>query len=292
MGCGESVATAQDPKVFSQVDDRAISKLPETFEKQEFQEARSHLQMSESLTLLRSIARDLTKKPPLTSVPATLDKACFICCNTYTVPKYTLGVGPTNDAITIAANHKQRGYQVFFIYNPTPKEFLDFLPLFLSRTKKELTVYYTGNGALKTFSNADNADQDAMVFDNGSIKCADLLNVLQANKNEKVRILLLSDACKSGPVWDIQSAVTREIHLTPNIIALSAAKDQKEDSKNLIGQNGQGLFTYFFCKAVAQNKVIPPSELEQQINQNLAKFRQHIVLETTDQALSGKPLFA
>ncbi|OHT14995.1 hypothetical protein TRFO_42784 [Tritrichomonas foetus] len=40
----------------------------------------------------------------------------FIVCNTYTKPKYQLCVGPLNDSVTVAVNHKKMGYKVVYLH--------------------------------------------------------------------------------------------------------------------------------------------------------------------------------
>ncbi|OHT11283.1 Clan CD, family C14, metacaspase-like cysteine peptidase [Tritrichomonas foetus] len=249
--------------------------------------------MAEAKEIFTALAKDLTGKPPYTSVPPSLNKACFICCNTYQTVKYALGVGPMNDSITVAKNHKDRGYQVFFLHNPTADEFLQFLPLFLKRTKDELTIFYTGHGASVKDKNGDESDgfDEAMVFDKGHIIDDKLVQILQDNANGKTRILLLTDCCHSGSIWDIQSAEKHNIKLPGNIISVSAAKDAQTAKQTTIGNKSQGIFTYFFWKTLNANPTATPDEIANVINGNLKRFNQFLVCAETTPAMAKQPLF-
>ena len=295
MGCGES-AVDNPTEIDSQaeIQERAVSKVKKNFKKAEFQEARQSMSVDQAIKLFNSVAKDISKKPAESAVPSKMDKACFICCNTYNKAELSLGVGPMNDAITVASNHKDRGYQVYFIHNPKPQEFLDLLPLFLQRTKKELTVFYTGHGANVQDKNGDESDgfDEAMIFDEGYIVDDQLVQILNDNANGKTRILLLTDCCHSGSIWDIQSAQKHNLKLPPNIISLSAAKDSQTAKQTTIGKKSQGIFTYYFWETVNEKKNSTPTQIANAINPKLSKFNQLLVVSATSSAMQNKPLFA
>lgn len=135
-----------DPSSWEDSDNFEAEELPSThFTVETFEELRNHNTPELALKQLNELATDL----------ATIDykqltetaRVCFILCNTYNKPEYQLGVGPINDSITVAANHKRMGYTVYFLHNPTSSVFLEHLEFFLQKTTQYLTVFYTGHGA-------------------------------------------------------------------------------------------------------------------------------------------------
>ncbi|OHS93980.1 Clan CD, family C14, metacaspase-like cysteine peptidase [Tritrichomonas foetus] len=290
MGCGESAVDSSDV----QIQERAVNNLNDgNFDKKQFQAARNALPIDAALQIFRKTAVDLTGKKP-SALPSSMEKCCFICCNTYTKKEYELGVGPMNDSITVAENHKKRGYQVFFVHNPKPDEFLAFLGPLFKLTTKELTIFYTGHGANVKDRNGDESDgmDEAMVFDTGHIVDDKLVDVIIANANGKTRVLLLTDCCHSGSIWDLQSAMKHKKNLPANIISISAAKDSQTAKQTTIGKKSQGIFTYYFWDIVNKNKGITPKEIESKINVSLKKFNQLLVLCGTSKDMESKPLFA
>lgn len=292
MGCGESIDSVKQPEFSSKIEERAISRIKEGFKKNEFQEARNSMQMSEALTIIRSIAKDLTKKPPLTTVPATIDKACFIICNTYTVPKYALGVGPMNDAITVAKNHKDRGYQVFFLHNTSDREFLSYLPLFAQRTKKELTIFYAGHATTIKESDENDANVESMVFDNGTVSDNQFFSCISDNANGKTRILLITDCCHAGILWNIPQASKNSIKLPQNIISLYSTKITETAKNSAIGKKSQGIFTYFFWKELNEKRQATVNQIVSDINTNLKNYNEVLTHSETTSNLVDKPLFS
>ena len=292
MGCGESIDSVRQPDFSSKIEERAISRIKGVFKKEEFQEARNSMQMSEGLTLIRSIARDLTKKPPITTIPATLDKACFIICNTYTVPKYALGVGPMNDAITVAKCHKDCGYQVFFLNNTSDKEFLSYLPLIVKRTKKELTIYYTGYATNIKTNDQDEINAESMIFDNGSVSDNKFFNCIAENSNGKARILLIADCCHAGILWDMQLAQKNSISLPQNILSLYSTKISETAKKTAIGKKSHGIFTYFLSKILKENKQATVDQISTEINPQLKIYNEVLMHNETTPSLIDRPLFS
>ena len=222
-----------------------------------------------------------------------LDKVCFILCNTYTKPSYQLGVGPLNDAFTVAQNHQKLGYDIYYLHNPKKQLFLDCLEFFLKHTKKRLTVFYTGHGASLPDKSGDESDglDEVLVFDTGYIVDDILLESLANNANRKSKILLLSDCCHSGSIWDIQSAKRQHIKLPENIVSISAAKDSQTAKQTTIGQKSQGIFTYYFWSIVNANPNITVKDMQDKINPSLNRFNQHYTYACTSPSLADEPIF-
>jgi hypothetical protein len=226
----------------------------------------------------------------------SLDKACFIVCNTYTTPTLRLGVGPLNDSILVAQNHTRRGYQVFFLHNPRLDQFLAFLPVFLRNTVKALTVFYTGHGINVPDLNGDESDglDEAMVFDGGKIVIDDrLLEILIKNANGRTRILLLSDCCHSGSIWDIQSGLRQRgiAGLPANIISIAGSSDSQQAKQTQVGKDKRGMFTYHFWKAVNARPYPTPHAIEQEVNAAIAQYEQKMVAAATRPKMLTEPIF-
>ena len=109
------------------------SELPvNDFSKEEFVELRTNNTEQSALEQLKSLGSELTESNK--STLTTNKRACLICCNNYTKQSYQLGVGPINDSVTVAANHKYMGYTVYFLHNPKAALFLEYLQLFRQKT--------------------------------------------------------------------------------------------------------------------------------------------------------------
>lgn len=287
MGCAESA-----DNVDVQERDAPVNGLPNNFSKQQFQDARTKQTIDEQLKYFNKLGTCMNGKKN-SEVPSQLTKVCFLCCNTYTKPDYALGPGPLNDSLTVAENHKKRGYQIFYLHNPDPKEFLAFLQVFLSKTQVSLTVFFTGHGANIKDTNGDESDgqDEAMVFDNGYIVDDQLVEYLEKYANGKARVLLLTDCCHSGSIWDLQSAQKAKKKLPKNIISISAAKDSQTAKQANIGKKSQGLFTYYFWKIVNENPNITAKQIEAKINPFLQKFKQVYQFAATAGGPENQPLF-
>lgn len=298
MGCGESAAERSDQEDVIEVmgseptikeRNAPLSGLPDNVTKQDFQNARMKLSMDQALKELNSLAKDLSKKPV---IPKSMKKACFLCCNTYTKPAYRLGVGPLNDTITVALNHKKLGYECYFLHNPTPDQFMQFLQKFIAQTTGNLTVFFTGHGANVKDKNGDESDgmDEAMVFDTGHI-VDDKLVQLISKANGRTKIVLLTDCCHSGSIWDLQSANDHGLKLPKNIVSLSAAKDSQTAKQTKMKQKDQGIFTYYFWKIFNENPNCTVKTMEPKINAGISRFKQHFTIASTSPNMLSEPLF-
>jgi hypothetical protein len=286
MGCGESSVEVDS----GDVEERAAG-LPKRFTREQFQKARLSKAESDVVADLERLGTNLHGKDPNSIEPG--DKACFICCNTYTKPKLALGVGPLNDSHTVADNHVKRGYALFFLHNPTTEEFLSFLPKFLKDTKVALTVFYTGHGANIRDRDGDEDDgfDEAMVFDEGYIVDDKLLDALSENANGTTRVLLLSDCCHSGSIWDLQSAIEKGKKLPANLLSISAAADSQTAKQTTVNKMSQGIFSFYLWKALNSKQKSTPNDLTSSVSPNLTRFNQKVVAASSTPAMLDQPLF-
>ena len=269
--------------------------LPNNFTKADFQDKRNSNSIEEALRNLALYGTDVTELnlEKKLKVRTPFKKACLICCNHYTKPAYKLGVGPINDSCTVAENHKKRGYENFYLVNPTPERFLDLLAFFLHNTKEALTVFFTGHGAQVKDRNGDEDDgfDEAMVFDSGHIIDDDLLVLVEDSCPKNLRLFLLTDCCHSGSIWDLQSEKDPK-KLPPNVLSVSAAKDSQTAKQTHMNQKDQGIFTYYFWKVLNAKPQITPKQLEALINKPMQKFNQHYTYFPSRPELADKPFFS
>jgi len=269
-----------------------LSGLPSNFTKEDFQQQRTKSTITEAIGCLNQFSTDITETD-MNKFTGSLDKVCLICCNHYNKPRYALGSGPINDSATVADNHQRRGYHVYYMLNPTPERFVDLVSFFLQNTKVALTIFYTGHGAQVKDSNGDEDDHydEAMVFDSGHIVDDDLLVLLKEFSTTEIPILLLTDCCHSGSIWDLQSEENRR-ELPKRVVSVSAAKDSQTAKQTKINKKDQGIFTYFFWKILNAKPKCSLKQMEPIINRGMAKFNQHCTFYAAQDEALNAPIFA
>lgn len=262
------------------------------FTVEDFEELRNHNTEESALAQLNELAIDL-KTVDISSFTEDIPRACLILCNTYTKPQYKLGVGPINDSITVAANHKRMGYTVYFLHNPTSEVFLEYLVLFLTKATQYLTVYYTGHGANVKDTSGDEEDglDEVMVFDEDYILDDLLAEIIQENANGTTKIILLNDCCHSGTLWDIPLEIDEAQTFPANVICLSAADDDEQAKQGRQGFNDQGFFTFIFFQEVRRNKALNPRDIQNRVSSQLVNYKQCVIVSPTRAELMDQPLF-
>ncbi|KAH0789096.1 Clan CD, family C14, metacaspase-like cysteine peptidase [Histomonas meleagridis] len=254
-------------------------------------EVRKHKTIESALSQLNELATNLDSYDPKNV--RQMNNACLICVNTYNKPNLQLGVGPINDSIITASFHRYMGYEVYYLHNTKPNTFMNFLKQFLRLTICNLTVYYTGHGSNIKDTNGDEDDgyDEVMVFDDGYIVDDDLAICLKENCNGAARIILLTDCCHSGTIWDIPENIRNAIAFPPNIIAISSAADNQTSKQATINEIEQGLFTHHFWKFLKENPRLTSNEMEVKINDKLHKYNQKYCATPTRAGLTNTPIF-
>ena len=226
-------------------------------------------------------------------VPDSLRKACFVICNDYTNSKWPeLGAGPNNDAYHVIKFCKAKGYQCFHLRNGKSQRFLQVLADFLRNTTEHLVVFYVGHGTNVRDKNGDENDgyDEAMVFDDAFVVDDVLIKTLLKYKNDESILTLVTDACHSGSIWDLQSQVEGRT-LPPNIISISAATDKQTAKQTVKEQLEQGMFTYFMKRAVKANPDATPLDLRKEMKPQLQRYQQNVTIATTSEELLHMPTF-
>ena len=257
----------------------------------QFQELRHHATIESALDQLNRLGTDLSKVNPSTFKPDST--SCFILCNTYTTPKYQLGVGPLNDAITVAANHKYMGYQIYFLHNPHHTIFMSFLRVFLEKVDKYLTIFYTGHGAQVKDVSGDEDDgyDEVMVFDSGIVVDDELAKYIKDYSEGEAHTILLTDCCHSGTIWDIPESLWKARKFPANIMSISAAQDNQTAKQTDIGEINQGIFTFNFWTLLRNQPSICIEEVQETLNPEFKRFNQQLVMYPTRKDMLKKPIF-
>lgn len=247
---------------------------------------------TDAVRRLKTYGRDLATIP-ISRLPNEFDKACYLIVNTYTSYRLNLGTGPLNDAVSFAKCMKNFGYKVFFVHNAHKKNFLNYLDKFLAKTKGELVIYYVGHGTSVPDLDGDEDDgyDEAFVFDDGIVIDDILVEHLIANKNPENEVVMVTDACFSGSIWDIQSGNVNGRVLPDRIMSISAANDKQTAKQTMIQRAEQGIFTYNMTKILKRNPAITPPQLQTEMRKILRKYGQSVTVATTNQSLLHEPIF-
>jgi hypothetical protein len=273
----------------------------ETFEftLAEFQAVRQAVTVNEALDQLDGIAVDLELLAPA-DFTKKLAKTCFITCNSYTNPELSLGAGPLNDAITVAANHRLLGFNVYFMHNGTNKRYLEWLKAFMKVTTETMVTYYSGHGSQRSGSRteADGFDE-ILVFDGKPYTYVvddEIATCLKASANGKLKIITLFDCCHSGSMTDIPDtpAQAEKEGWPANIISISAAKDEQTSKQGTGFANTkaeQGIWTFNFFALIRESPGISPAQVQAKINLAIAKFDQNCEVRATRAALLTDALY-
>lgn len=262
------------------------------FSVEQFQELRQHSTVREALGQLNELATDIRSLRRGT-LNFKIPRACFICCNTYQGEEKCLGVGPINDSITVAANHKCMGYVTYYLHDAKSDEFLEYLQIFLQNSTDYLTVFYTGHGAaIDNLNGTERSGFDeAMIFVDTYIIDDDLAKMLLKYANGITRVILMSDCCHSGTIWDIPEDPIVALTFPANIISISASNDEQTAKQATIKNTTQGLFTFYFWKILREDPALSIRKLAQLVTKQIFKFKQEVCYHPTRFELIDVQLF-
>jgi len=247
--------------------------------------------MKNKVSRLQSIGSDLVSNPNFSN---TNGKAALICINNYVGTRLDLGNGPLNDGYYIAKTVKEFGYDIYYMINPRKSTFLNFLGRFLESIEKQLVVFYVGHGTRTADISGDETDgfDEAMVFVDGNLVDDTLVETLENFKNRSSRVILITDACHSGSIWDIQGASIKGRRIPPNIMSISAANDSQTAKQTFLEKEDQGIFSYNFRKTVKSSSNISANELKKQMTTQLRKFGQTVTLAESFPGMTSEPIFS
>jgi hypothetical protein len=244
---------------------------------------------TDPLRELKIYGRDMAAIP-LSRLPTTFNKVAFLCVNTYRSYRLDLGTGPITDALALAKCVKLYGFEIYFMHNPHARNFLKYLDTFFANTTGQLLVYYVGHGA--GVLDVSEAGEEAFVFDDGILTDDDLVSHLIENKNPSSKLILVTDACHSGTIWDIQGGAVKGKKLPPQVLSLSASTGTKSLKTTTLNKKDQGIFTTNLTKTIAADPWINPSTLQGKMKAILKKYSQTFIVGTSSPNLLTRPLFS
>lgn len=204
-------------------------------------------------------------------------KVCFICCNNYDGTKYALGDSALNDGIMAYIEFYKLGYFPFIFHDMKRNEFLDVFKTVISLNIMRVAVYYIGHGVTIADKNGDEDDgmDECLYFPDGTIVDDALCETVNQYKSATNRLILISDCCHSGTIYDITNR--------DDVVTMSAAADNETAKQDWIEHRGQGVFTYYLWKYY--NKDISLRQLEKDMNKNLKRYKQSFVTNRIDKKL-------
>ena len=231
------------------------------------------------------VAKNLKK----VHAPETLKKAALMSINSYRGTKNSLGNGPLNDGYHIAKTLQILGYDVYALVDSDKNTFLKQLQHFMKNTTEKLVVYYIGHGLNIRDKSGDEADgyDEAMYYSDGPLVDDTLVQQLKLKQDEST-LVLITDACHSGSIWDIQGGNKPGRTIPPNVISISAATDAQTAKQTVFEKVEQGVFSYFLRKALKANHRSTPMEIRSFMRPNLRRYQQDIQIAVTSEELLNR----
>lgn len=232
--------------------------------------------------------KDVTKA----ELPPTFEKAALFVVNDYNGTKYDLGMGPDNDGYHMSKLFANFGFDCYYLRNARKASFLKYLDYFFKNTTVHLVLFYVGHGTNVKDIDGDEDDgfDEALFFVDGVVVDDVLISHLIENKNPDNVLTLITDACHSGTIWDIQSGNFKGRELPGKIMSISAAADKQTAKQTVVEKMEQGMFSYNFRKLIKQDPNLKPRDLKRGIKTALQKFGQTAAIATTSAELLEIPI--
>lgn len=161
-------------------------------------------------------------------------------------------------------------------------------------TQKELAVYYVGHGTsvVDVHGDEDDGYDEAMVFADGNVLDDTLVDSLIDHKNNSNKVILISDCCHSGSIWDIQGGNVNGRKLPSGLISVSAANDKQTAKQTYAERLEQGMFTYNLMKTLKADPDMNAMECKKRLTNVLRRYAQTVTVATTSKELLTLPLFS
>jgi hypothetical protein len=137
---------------------------------------------------------------------------------------------------------------------------------------------------------------EAYYFEDGVLLDDILLDHLISQKNPNSSVILISDCCHSGSIWDLTDF---QKDVPPRVISISAAQDAQTSKQivvskevlNIVSKVEAGVFTSGLFDALKANQALTPLELKAKLDAQLRKYQQTVTLETTSAEMLKESLF-
>lgn len=205
-----------------------------------------------------------------------LDKVCLILMNNFQneeYDKYNPQIGPMNDGYLVGLIHHRLEFKIFYLHNCKQGSYPKWLQFFLSNTKIDLTVFYSGH------------NKNGIEFkDNKFVSKDQLSKLINENEECKCNTLFISDCSEGGSVFEINND-----NKNKKMISLSIKKSDFLTSKE--SKRSHGIFTYYLCKYIYDQPNITPKRLSELVEPSIERFKSHVICETTNDKLHDQPIF-
>lgn len=242
-----------------------------------------------------------------------IDRGCALFFCPYEGLKHTLGIGPINDALTMARLYIAKGYKVMYLMDATPKEYYSWMDWILSNIHYEIVSYFSGHGTqtpditgleddgmseLMVFFNEDKKEanikeiKSVVGVDEQTVADYTMHDLIILKDYPETRIVLISDCCHSGTMFNFDHPVpVQEGHAPLKVIHLGAARD--EQTAKQVTKNGKesGIFTQSLSTLIENSGKATFLELEKYTKENIKQY-QEIVITTTNYGLLSEPIIA
>lgn len=278
--------------------EKKMQKLNNHFREEKFAKYRNSSSVRKDLKAFCKIGKYLNDKKPFSISKEKLDKVCFLIINTYNRKTYKLGSGPINDGYMVAKLHHSRGYQVYFLHNPSKNLFAIFTEFFLKNTKESLTIFYEGRSTTFVGTEGDviKGQSDALVFELNYLKDEEMGKILANNNNKDCKVVLINNCCNGPSIWRLDLPCFKKFNLPPNITSISAVNQLPQDSQDSTKKNEKknantdGIFIYYFLKCENKNPNITPDQIADEINGEMNKHGLSLYYYSTKGNLDSQPL--
>ena len=237
---------------------------------------------------LIEIGRDISNVR-LPTLPQSFHKAAFVCVNAYESYRLGEGKGPLSDAVSFVKMFKSYGYEVFFIISPNAKNYLQYFDTFLEKTQGRLIILYLGH---ETYKTEESDQEEAFLFNDGAITNSVLIDHIVQKKQDQAELILITDSCHPGSVWNIKDGKVNGIKLPPKIISISAVNlDDVYELNSVQARLIAGEFTKSIVKTLKNNSGVTLLQLQKKLEKQLQQYNQKFVVGTTSSELLNTPLF-
>lgn len=234
--------------------------------------------------------------------------AMFFC--PYEDLPHTLELGPVNDAVTMAKLFISRGYKVVYLMDATPKEYYVWMDWLLDNIQLEIVGYFSGHGTQVKDTTGKETDgmSELYVFYNENKKTVKIPKMaakvgitnqtvsdvvmhelIMLKDYPETRIVLISDCCHSGTMFNFDQSSGDMIRPPPNVVCIGAAKDEQTAKQTVLGGKESGVFTYQFSKLLNGEPKATFNDLQIYMKKNIGKY-QDINITTPDNKLLSESI--
>lgn len=211
-------------------------------------------------------------------------KVGLIFCNSYAGTVNDLGDCAINDGLLAYDCLSGLDYEVFCFYDDSAENLKRIIRIVLkSPMISKVCLYFIGHGVRRRDTDRDESDgyDECFVFRDGILRDDDMRNLLCSStplSMQKKDLILISDCCHSGTIFDLSHSDYAKNHI--KAISFGACMDAQTAKQDWIERKGNGVFSRYFWKGVVEEKLWG-EELLKYVNEKVRVYQQKGVLEET-----------